>query len=691
MQGIRGLGVILVVVGHLAQWPPGAFAMLDMFFVLSGFLITGILIAAFPRYGPGFFVVFYLARFRRLIPAAVAVIAVTVAAWYLLFNSTIGALTARDGVWALLLAVNWHFASNGTDYFADQRPSPLLHYWSLSVEEQFYAVWPLLIFLVLLAWHRHAGRRTAHPDPERVLLVVLGLVTAGMFAYSCWHSAAAPRTAYFSTLDRSWEFGIGALLAVLAPRLARMPAWTSRRLGWGGAVGLIALLFVPPGGLAFPAPWGLGPALTTAVIIAGGIDRDTRYLRIIDNRPMVYLGDISYSVYLVHLPVNLALRPWFEPGAPAYYASTVALTVVASLACFYLVEQPLRFAPALMTAPERRRRAGRPRRGASPRVLQLGWLGVSLVVAAALMAASLHSAPAPASASSERAAAAPSGGHAVTLLERQQERLIDALAAPDFPDFDPPLGALSLEQWSHEEAADGCVDVSEAEVASCRFARPAATKLAVVVGDSFAIAWMPGIRAALEPRGWAVQQLTLAACPTWTLSSYLTPEGKPFEDCAEHHALVESLVQQQHPDLVVLASGGGEVRNSERPDMPHDGFVVAQQGLAATLASMPIARTVVLAPSPPHADLVACIHRFGVPQDCTSSPDADWYDHVDGETAATAAAGARYVQTRDWFCVADVCPGFVGRTPVTADGSHLTVEFSEQLAPLLRRALIGPG
>lgn len=675
LQGVRGLGIILVVVGHLWRWPPGVFAMLDMFFVLSGFLITGILVQAFSRYGGRFFVVFYLSRFRRLMPAAVTVILVTVGLFYLLFSSARGELAAKDGVWALLLAVNWHFALTGTDYFSNQ-DSPLLHYWSLSVEEQFYAVWPLLIFLAL-----GLARRRSR-SPETVLLTGLTVITLGAFSYSMWHSVASPTAAYFSTFDRTWEFGIGGLIAVLSPRLARLPLWVGILLGWGGTIGLVVTIFLIPYGVPFPAPYGLFPVLLTAAIMAGGIDRDTSYIPILDNRVMVYLGDLSYSIYLWHLPINLLLLPAFPAGDFRYYVAAVGLTLAASVTCYYLIERPLRYAPWLMTSPERKRLRRRGREPVSARKLRAGWVVLGILATTALSVGSLVTSP-PAS-----TGLAPHALRAFQTpklnLDPWQRQLLAALERTSFPAFDPPLRDLTMAQWGRDQ---GCVSVQAPTLDDCRFGAPHAGKLAVVVGDSYAVAWMQAIIGALTPRGWAVQQLTSVGCPSWTLPSYVTSEGKPAPECAVQHDLVRQYVEEEHPDLVILASAPAEVLNAGRKSLPGDGVAVARTGLATTLRDLATPAAVVLAPPPPHAILLTCVTRFTGPEQCVSHPDQMWREHVEGESEAAAKAGATYVQTKDWFCLGNDCPGFVGRTPVTVDGSHLTARFSRELAAPLWQAL----
>ena len=347
LQGIRGLGIIFVVVGHLWRWPPGVYAMLDMFFVLSGFLITGLLIDSIKKYGGISFAQFYLSRIRRLMPMAVMVVLVTTGAFYLLYSAALGTSVAKDGFWALIFGINWHFAATSTNYFSDQASSPLLHYWSLSVEEQFYLVWPAVVLVAMLVAHRVRLRS------QTALVLVLTTITLVSFTYSMWHSVAEPGTAYFSTFDRVWEFGIGGLIAVARPLWARMPDWLGLGMSWVATIGLIVALFLLTYGRAFPAPWGLPVVLLTGAVMAGGVGRSTRRLRHLDNPPMVYLGDISYSLYLWHLPVNVLLLGFIAYSSPWYYVTAIALSLALAVASYHLVERPLRYAPVLMTSRER--------------------------------------------------------------------------------------------------------------------------------------------------------------------------------------------------------------------------------------------------------------------------------------------------------------------------------------------------
>ena len=683
LQGLRGMGIVFVIVGHLWSWPPSVYGMIDMFFMLSGFLITGVLIDSITKHGGISLTAFYLSRLRRLMPMATLVIVATIAAFYFFFSPAVGAQVAEDGIWALLVVVNWHFYADSTNYFADTSGSPLLHYWSLSIEEQFYMVWPLLLLVVaLVAARRNMSQRT-------VLFGAIGLVTVASFVYSTWHSAAAPGGAYFSTFDRVWEFGVGGLLAAGRPYYRRLSNGVGLALGWLGVVGVVVAAFVPIDGLAFPAPWALPILIPAALVMVGGHGRSSERLWIVNNRPMVYLGDISYSVYLWHLPVNLLLEPYFAKSDPRYYVLAIGATALLSVASYHLVERPLRYAPQLMTRREKQAFARRVRTK-RVRLAVSTWAGsvaVALLVLLVVSQTPPTYVPAAATGSAPRALQATDD-----VVDQQQARLLTALEQDEFPQLVPPIEEQSTEQWKKSLERVACSDVSPAKAPSCRFGRTDAPRTAVVVGDSIAMSWMPAIREALEPKGWQIQQLTLQECTAWTLPSYVDSSGRPSPACAAHHVFVERFMKQERPELLILTSGLPQTANAGRAGLPTDKSELARVGLLRALQILgPAAkRTAVLSPVPLVADVASCATRVAGPELCVEKNvrGLEGLSQVTrGETDAAAQTSAKYINVADWFCVASSCPSFVGRTPVTVDGVHMSVEYARQLAPLLAVAL----
>ena len=221
IQGMRAVAVTAVILAHATGRPAGGFVGVDVFFVISGFLITGLLLREHERSGRISLPAFFGRRIKRILPASLVVLAATVALASWLFNAPRALATWWDAVSAALLVSNWRFEASGTDYFhATDAASPLQHFWSLSIEEQFYLVWPVLL-VVLLA----VAARGARPVLRSRIVVggVLVVLIAASFAVAVWQSGAAPQAAYFATGARVWELGAGALLAVCAPLLARLP------------------------------------------------------------------------------------------------------------------------------------------------------------------------------------------------------------------------------------------------------------------------------------------------------------------------------------------------------------------------------------------------------------------------------------------------------------------------------------
>ncbi|GAB3067894.1 acyltransferase family protein [Nocardioides zeae] len=694
LQGVRGVGVILVVIGHLYLAPQGVFTALDIFFVLSGFVITKVLLDMADEHGRIYFVPFYLARARRLLPMGLFVTAVTIAASYWVFNPERGDRIAEDGFWSSIFWANWHFANQGTDYFATQGKSPFLHYWSLSVEEQFYAVWPLLLFAVIFVSRRMRSNRPA-------LFVAVSVVVVGFFCYSLWHSVAAPTVAYFSTFDRAWQFGIGGLLAIAQPVLARLPSRVALVLSYGGFLSLAFPIFLLHHEVAFPAPWGLLPVLCTAAVVAAGVGRDTRRFVLIDNRLMTYIGDISYSVYLWHLPLIVLLRPFFEVDWQ-YEVAVIALTAILSVVFFYLVERPMRTAMWLMTPPEKKRfkrRVRRSERKRRQRRLVQGWLVAGLVLVAAVGAVATTSRSIEASGELDSLASAPQPQTQTTgaadglagMIAVQRQRLILALNSTTYPTLNLSFEDLDTEVWRRQLDDVACSTLTENQSVNCVFGSSAPdAEVVVVVGDSVAAAWMPGLLSALGPEVKVVQ-LTGSQCGTWTLPGYFRSDGAPYPECADLNGERDRTIATLQPDLIVLASGEGHVENARRTDLSYTREGVAEAGMRDTLRRYAqwSDHVVVLQPRPKSPSLVDCMTRFGDPDDCEATPSAQWSSHAAGERAAAEAAGATYVSTEDWFCVSNRCPGWIGTTPATVDGIHLSIPLSEELAPLLAEALSG--
>ena len=299
VEGLRAVAVALVVLFHSGVSAlSGGYIGVDVFFVISGFVITGVLLRERVATGRTSILTFYGRRCRRIIPAATLVIIVTVLASYVFLGVGVGGRTATDARFATVFLANFHFSAIGTNYLSAQAPpSPLQNYWSLSVEEQFYVVYPTLFLLL-------AGLRSKLSLRAR-LAFALVVVIAVSLAFSVIDTASHPTSAYFSPFTRAWELGLGALVAVGTPWLKKtVPSSVAALLTWLGLGAIVGAAFAFGAQTAYPGSLVAIPVVGAALVIAGGIGAGRvgaeALLRL---APVRGLGKLSYSLYLWHWPI----------------------------------------------------------------------------------------------------------------------------------------------------------------------------------------------------------------------------------------------------------------------------------------------------------------------------------------------------------------------------------------------------
>ncbi|MBJ7453426.1 MAG: acyltransferase [Blastococcus sp.] len=673
IQGLRAVAVALVVADHAFGWPAGGFIGVDVFFVISGFLITGLLVRERARTGRLSFRTFYARRARRLLPAAlVTLAATTIAAWLVFFSGRFHE-TVVDVGWAALFGANINFARQGTDYFeSTAAPSLVQHFWSLAVEEQFYLVWPALILLAFALPLLGTRRRGV------VLWTVLGTVTAASFVWALHATGASPATAYFSTFTRAWELGVGALVAVSAAELQRVPARVHASLAWCGLAGVVASALLIDGGTPFPGNAAALPVLSAALLLAwGGAPGGPGTRWALSSAPAGYVGAISYSLYLWHWPVVVLAGVLLAPDSLLVQAGAVATSLVLASISYYCIEQPVLHTNWLL--PHRPIDAVRAR----PVFARARTVGLTATVAAVGTVCAVVLVPwgdgASARAGADRAAP---GLQALTPL---QEDIQAATYATEWPaDLDPSLDDLPGyldEQWDDE----GCLKVEPPNLERCRFGEPGAQQSVVVLGDSFAAGWFAALRGEFVTRGWSIQSLTFGLCPNITAPTLFA--NQVFTACSEHRSWAIDLILERRPTVVVLTHSykAPLERGADRREVYREGLEGVVRQVQASGAEV-----VILGAPPGSENLLTCPTSVNGPDDCLRGPADTFAEQMESEQQVAAETGARAIDPERWFCVDGRCPTFVGRTPVYGDGKHLTAEYAERIGPDVVAEILRP-
>jgi len=338
IQAVRALAVLLVVCYH-ANIPGvhGGFLGVDVFFVVSGFVITNVLLRERASKGTTSIPGFYARRIRRILPAATVVLIITVFATYHWLSFIAGAANADDAKYVAAFVGNFHFASVGTQYFGvSQPPSTLQQFWSLAVEEQFYLVWPILFLILTLPWKVFS--------PVTRLVSILSLVIGISLAWCIVETNQNEVWAFFSPLTHAWELALGALLAVVSPHLRGRNPRLGLVLASIGAIAVLLATWFYSSATLWPGTAVIVPVAATGLIIAGGSLRGPdNFGRFVKFAPVQWLGNISYSLYLVHWPVIAIATQYATSPLPLHSdVELVTLSVMLSAALYYAIENPIR-------------------------------------------------------------------------------------------------------------------------------------------------------------------------------------------------------------------------------------------------------------------------------------------------------------------------------------------------------------
>jgi len=640
IEGLRAIAILMVVAFHCdLPGASGGFLGVDVFFVLSGYLITGLLVREFAVTGRIDLLDFYARRVRRLLPAAALMLVVTVlvGAYVLAPNEML--FMARAARATAIYGSNLFFAANASNYFSPEVESnPLLHTWSLAVEEQFFLFWPAFLWLCL----RQCRSRLALGG----ILATLGIV--GLILSVAFRERLGT-FAFYGLPSRIWQFGAGALACLLPPGCIRASdrAWSA--LGWAGLAAIVASAVFNTERIEFPSFAATVPILgAIAVLLAGAEHAGAGAARLLATPSLLQIGKLSYSWYLWHWPFVVyaqALVPSVSRSGKAV-ASLIALLV--SALTYRWVENPVRFNPNLI-----RRR------------------GLSIAVGAFLMVVCLG-------------LSLKTAGFALQLSRRPEMRGI--LSAIE------DLGRLSRKK---------CVAFPEvALVKSCDFGDLSSKTRVVLFGDSHAMQWFNPLQRIAERQHWRLTTYVKMGCPSIDLRPP-SPTARGFASCREWQKEAIARVIALHPAVVFVSNATGRFGTGVFPPSPVDFDESLDDLRAATrrtlqqLSDAAVPVVLMLDPPLPGFDVPTCHarsirHSWYPGGDCvferSRSAVADAYDAQ--RSAAAGLTDIHFIDVADRLCGPQTCATKRGDRLMYRDRNHLTASFAESLANELERNLL---
>lgn len=647
IQGLRAIAVAAVVLYHFGvPGLTGGFVGVDVFFVISGFLISSHLLASLRTQGRIDFAAFYARRARRLLPASLTVAVATLFLAVILAPPLQFASIARDAIATVLYVPNILFAAQGTNYLAESAPSLFQQYWSLGVEEQFYLLWPLAIA---------GGYIVARRSPRKLAFIILSLTALSFIACVILTYHEQP-WAFFLLPTRAWELGVGGMIAFV---VLQSPKWLDhvaiQLLGWLALFALVAALFLFDEGTLFPGFGALVPvAATAAVILAGSSSRFEGLAPVLRFRPVQFVGRVSYSLYLVHWPLLLL---------PAYVLSTDGALGVGWRILFGAVSLPLAWVLYRFVETPRGMLSLLPRY--RPRRTLAGTAIVTVLVVGCIGGTSVMSQQRPLDAGIVADAVAPSVSPVGT-------RFVPSNLTPSLSSSKSDVPALY---------GNGCHrDFTSTNPLGCTFGADSSAPRVALFGDSHAAQWFPALEELANTGQISLTTFTKSSCPSVAVG--VTRDGAPYDECRIwREAVIDELVSSP-PALTVLsnyAEAQLEGGNEEFAQRWRDG---TRQVVAALTPSQ---KVVLIADTPNmKTDPAVCLSaHLDTATRCAVDRSAAFADRV----LDIRASGAINIDMSDYFC-SNICPAIIGDELVYRDEHHISATFSRSMSSALGETIL---
>lgn len=649
VEGLRAVAILGVVASHAGiPFLRGGYVGVDVFFVISGFVITRMLIAELDDSGTISLWRFYARRVRRLLPLAATVLVTVSVLALLIMGPGRRAQLGGDVVAASLFFINWRFGAQAVNYFgASVNASPIMHFWSLSVEEQFYIFWPGLL-LAATWWRRRRGGSLTAPLWILVCAIGVGSLVYGIHETQVASSAGVHQGngnetgIYFSTLARGWELALGCALALAGDRLSRVPRRVGEALGLVGAGAIVVSMLAYTDTTPFPGVAALLPTLGAAAIIGGG---RTGPLPVLTVAPVRYIGRISYSWYLWHWPMIVFAGVLWGTLSPLAGSAVVLVSLVPTVISHHLIEQPIRRARAPVLRPRLAIAAGAT---AAAVVVGVG----SVVGISSQWGAAAQAAPR----SAVRFVALDHGSH------RIQQRAKNVRPAPAYAANDK--GRIY---------ADGCaVPYGATQSPPCIYGDKRSHTTIVLFGDSHAEQYGPALIPAASRHGWRVVALIKQGCSPTEISQ--------FSRCNQWRQYALRRIARTKPALVVMSS---LIYRHPSHSTLLKGYVDVLRRLRAMGEHVVVIRD---GPRPPQ-DIPDCVaQNLQHLANCAFPLQANLEPPIDVQ-AVQQVPGVHLINPIPLRCLPTICPAVIGNVLVYRSGTHISATYAATLTDWMGRQI----
>ena len=684
IEGLRAIAVLAVLLFH-AGVPglAGGYVGVDVFFVVSGFLITSLLVTEKESSGSISLSSFYARRVRRLLPvAAVVAISTLVASWIWLEPLRLRSV-ANDVLAVATFSSNFVFASRGADYLQSTLPpSPLQHYWSLAVEEQFYFVWPLLIAFLCIG-----ASATSRVNVRVRIGLLSAVVTVVSFVLCMRMMDSSQPWAFFSPHTRAFELAIGALVAVIPMVTLKWYQSFAAIAAWCGLIGIVATVVLFDETTRFPGPWALAPVLATAVVLRGGNATPWAPVALLQLSPFQWLGSRSYSAYLWHWPILIIVAAAFNRELSVTDGLVcIAIALGLSEFSFRFIENPIRHNISL--------------RGL--RAAALATAIIAVVAGAGVIAR--NNPPAIAVGPDATAPIVVSDTTIPAGVAATTTTLVST--APDLPSRGKPVPAIvaaasmtglpgNLTPGLQSAISDmpivyknNChAGFSALRPKKCVFGDETSSVVIGLYGDSHAAQWFPAFEKVAIKRKWKLITYTKRGCPPAEIPTYSSVLGKVYKECAPWRRNVLDQMVADGVQVVFVAHFERLLSASTRKPMWQKEWREGLQGTVTEIESRGM-KPVLMQDTPyPGQDIPTCLSRsYTNIQQCSPSVRVAYRDDMNEMLVDFDRAGQQVLWVKEWFCITTLCPTVVGNVLVYRDDNHMTVTFASLIAPLLDAA-----